>query len=396
MRIRFTKSALIAVAVLGCAAWVGILGPQLAADDSKTIVAAKSTAAGNVPTFQVDPFWPKPLPHNWQIGDVANVFADSKDHIWISHRPHTLDDQEKGASTTPPVGDCCIPAPPIIEFDPEGTVVQAWGGANPTYEWPENEHGVNVDYKDNVWVTAADTPTSAQVLKFTRDGKFIMQIGHVGQSKGNKDTANFGQPAMTLVDPSTNELFVADGHHNRRVMVMDADTGAFKRMWGAYGEQPEDSQQVKYDPSQPPQRQFSSVASVHCIRMTKEGEIYICDRNNDRFQVFKKDGTFVKEVLVNKQSMGLGTVVDLVFSPDEKFIYVADTTDAKVWILRKDNDQVVGSFGRQGRYAGQFHFLHDITIDSKGNIYTGEASGSKRVQRFKFTGMVKYNPSAAE
>jgi hypothetical protein len=394
MRIGASKSVLIAAAALGCAVWVGVLGPQLSADDSKTIVAAKSTQAGTVPTFQVDPFWPKPLPHNWQIGDVANVFADAKDHIWISHRPKTLDDQEKGAEAIPPVGDCCVAAPPIIEFDPLGNVVQGWGGPGTGYEWPENEHGVNVDYKDNVWVSAADSKNAAQVLKFTRDGKFLMQIGHAGQSKGNKDTANFDQPAMTFVDPATNELYVADGHHGRRVMVMDAETGAFKRMWGAYGEQPEDQPQVKYDPSQPPQKQFSSVASVHCVRMTKEGEIYVCDRNNDRFQVFKKDGTFLKEVLINKQSLGLGTVVDLVFSPDEKFIYVADTTDAKVWILRKDNDQIVGTFGRQGRWAGDFHFLHAMVIDSKGNLYTGEAGGSKRVQKFNFKGMAKYNPSA--
>ncbi len=387
MDIKSTRLVFIVGAVVSCAVWVGILGAQLSAGDGKTIIAQKSTTPDSVPTFQVDPFWPKPLPHNWQMGDASGVFADSKDHIWVADRPGDLDAQEKGASLDPSAGDCCIPAPPVLEFDPEGNVVQGWGGPDPAYEWPPRMHGIYLDYKGNVWVTAADTAGAAQILKFTRDGKFLLQIGHQGQSKGNRDTTNMDQPAMTAVDPTTNEVFVADGHHGRRVIVWDADTGAFKRMWGAYGEQPEDAPQIKYDPSQPPQKQFSSAGSVHCIRETKEGEFYVCDRNNDRFQVFKKDGTFVKEVILNKQSRGLGTVADIAFSPDERFIYVADSSDAHVWILRKDNDQILGSFGRQGRWVGQFHNLHGVAVDSKGNIYAEEATGSRRVQKFKFTGM---------
>jgi hypothetical protein len=366
------------------AIWIGEI---LHAQTQKTIIAQKVTLSSGVPMFRVDPFWPKPLPNNWQIGDVSSISVDSRDHVWIAHRPKTLDAQEKGAAVNPPVGECCIPAPPVIEFDAEGNVVQAWGGPNPAYEWPETEHGINVDYKDNVWITAAETPTARQILKFTRDGKFLMQIGHVGKNLGSLDTENMGQPSMTQVDRATNEVFVADGHKNRRVIVWDAETGAFKRFWGAYGEKPDDAAPSKYDPSAPPARQFSPGASVHCIHIAKDGSVYVCDRNNDRFQVFHKDGTFVQEVLISPQTLGLGSVADLGFSPDEKFIYVADTSDAKIWIVRRAEYQIVGSFGRQGRYAGQFHFLHDMAVDSKGNIYTGEASGSKRVQKFTYLGL---------
>jgi DNA-binding beta-propeller fold protein YncE len=380
-----TLSRSVVIAIAGVVA-VACIDQILRAQTEKTITAHRVASSSGVPTFQVDAAWPKPLPNNWQIGDVAAVSVDSRDHIWIAHRPKTLDAQEAAAAQTPPAAECCLPAPPVIEFDQEGNVVQAWGGPNPAYEWPETEHGLTVDDKDNVWITAAETATAAQILKFTRDGKFLLQIGHKGKSTGNADTENMNQPSMVQVDSAANEVFVADGHKNRRVIVFDASTGAFKRYWGAYGEKPDDSAPAKGDPKGPPPRQFSSAASVHCIHMTKDGLLYVCDRANDRFQIFRKDGTFVQEVLIAPGTLGLGTAADLGFSPDQRFVYVADTFNAKVWILSRDKHQIVGSFGRQGRWAGQFHYLHDMAVDSKGNIYTGEASGSKRVQKFTYKG----------
>jgi hypothetical protein len=375
-----------AIALIGAGAAVFSVR-ALAAQSEKTIVAQKVAAASGVPQFRVDAAWPRPLPNKWQIGDVAGITVDSRDHIWIIHRPKTLDAQEKAAAETPPAAECCIPAPPVIEFDQDGNVVQAWGGPNPGYEWPESEHGITVDSADHVWVTAAETPAAAQILKFTRDGKFLLQIGHQGKSRGNTDTENMNQPAMVQVDAAANEVFVADGHKNRRVIVFDAATGAFKRYWGAYGEKPDDNAPPRGDPNGPPPRQFSSSSSVHCIHIAKDGRVYVCDRANDRFQIFQKDGTFVQEVLVSPGTLGLGSAADLGFSPDQKFVYVADTFNAQVRILRRDTHQLVGSFGRQGRWAGQFHYLHDMAVDSKGNIYTGEASGSKRAQKFTYTGL---------
>ena len=215
-------------------------------------------ASENVPKFELDVSWPKPLPNKWITGQIPGIAVDSHDHIWVIHRPKTIRDQEKGASLHPPTSECCFPAPAVLEFDMEGNLMQAWGGPGEGYEWPENEHGIFVDYKDNVWI-GGNGNNDAQILKFTTKGKFLMQIGHSGQSKGSNDTENLGKPAAMFVYPKTNELFVADGYANRRVIVFDADTGAYKRHWGAYGRRPVDLKNPPRDKSSPARRPHFSI-----------------------------------------------------------------------------------------------------------------------------------------
>jgi hypothetical protein len=204
------------------------------------LAAAFVFAAGAVPKFDFDPYWPKPLPHQWMLGAIGGTFVDSHDHIWVANRPRSLDNNDKYAALDPPQADCCFPAPAILEFDAAGNLIQAWGGPAPGYEWPDTEHGIFVDYKDNVWISGnGDKDTN--ILKFTKSGKFLLQIGHHGKSGGSNDTENLNRPAGIAVYAKTNEVFVADGYGNRRVIVYDADTGAYKRHWGAYGKKPDDT-----------------------------------------------------------------------------------------------------------------------------------------------------------
>ena len=344
-----------------------------------------AAAAAEAPRFEVDAAWPKPLPNNWILGQVAGVAVDARDHVWIVQRPRTLTDDEKGATLTPPISNCCVPAPPVIEFDPAGNVVQAWGGPGQGYEWPANEHGIYVDAKGFVWV-AGNGPQDGLVLKFTHEGKFVLQIGHEGPSKGSLDTTQLGRPADTAVDPETNELYVADGYGNHRVIVFDADTGAFKRQWGAYGKPPTDEKLPIYDPKAQPAPQFGN--PVHCVKLSKDGFVYVCDRSQDRLQVFRKDGTFVKEYFFAKDTLGFdhqGSVWDVSLWPDRQqtFLMNADGSNNEVREVLRATGQVLGSFGRQGRYAGQFHWIHNLAVDSKGNVFTTEVDNGKRVQKFK-------------
>jgi len=337
-----------------------------------------------VPTFQVDALWPKPLPNNWTFGEFSGLAVDSHDHVWINQRPKTLADDEKYLLANPPPGDCCTPGPSIMEFDAEGNFVQGWGGPAPGYEWPENEHGVYVDYKDNVWV-GGNGAKDAQILKFTKTGKFLMQIGHMGKSAGSNDVENLNRPSKMQVSQKTNELYVSDGYGNRRVIVFDADTGQYKRHWGAYGNKPDDAAPRTLVPEGPGPKQFNL---VHGLRLSKDDLVYVSDRLNNRIQVFKTDGTFVKEGFIARKTLGNGAAydVDVSSDPQQRFLYVPDGMNNHVWILNRDTLEVVGRFGRQGRYAGQFHHVHNIAVDSKGNIYTAETQG-KRVQKFTFKGV---------
>jgi DNA-binding beta-propeller fold protein YncE len=350
-------------------------------------------AAPAAPVFQVDPMWPKPLPNHWILGSVIGIAVDSKDHIWIIHRPGSLTENEKAATLDPPAGECCVPAPPVLEFDQAGNLLRHWGGPGPGYEWPSSEHGIYVDHKDNVWVAGAGGKDS-QVLKFTADGRFLLQIGHPGKSSGDGDTENFGKPTDITVDPTTNEAYVADGYGNHRVIVFDADTGAYKRMWGAYGRPPQ-------GPPEPPlklapggivraeRHPDTQMQFVHCVVISKDNLVYVCDRLNDRYQVFKKDGTFVKETFLAKGTLGAGSVWDIDFSkdPQQKYMYVADGQNMKVHIVLRATDQVVGTIGSGGRQIGQFWGVHNLVLDSKGTLYTAETYEGKRVQRFVHKGL---------
>jgi hypothetical protein len=339
-----------------------------------------SNASGAVPRYQVDPFWPKPLKDNWIWGQVSSVVVDSQDHVWVLHRPMTLLADEKGAQQKPPANRCCISAPPIMEFDAEGNFVQGWGGPGKGYDWPKNEHGIHVDWQGNVWVSGND-PADHHILKFTRDGKFLLQIGKPGKSEGSNSHTQLGRPAAIDSDQATNEIYVGDGYGNRRVIVFDATTGAYKRHWGAYGAVPSDEKLPPYKPGTTPSKQFGN---PHCVRQTHDKLIYVCDRPNNRIQVFRPDGTFLREFFLEAQTLS-GPVADLVASrdPQQRFLIVADGANSEVYILSREDGKKVGSFGRPGRMAGEFRSLHNIAIDSKGNVYTAEVGFGRRLQKFK-------------
>jgi DNA-binding beta-propeller fold protein YncE len=358
--------------------------------------AAQGGPTVQAPRFEVDPFWPKPLPNHWLLGSAIGVSVDSRDHVWIVHRggPTLNARTEMGAATEPKTAEeCCVPAPPVLEFDPAGNLVGHWGGTGEGYQWPVSNHGITVDHKGNVWIGSngrgqnRDAYADTQILKFTSAGKFLLQIGRPGMSTGSNDTENFKGPAKIFVDPRANEVYVADGYGNKRVAVIDADTGKFKRYWGAYGNKPDDANLGPYDPKAPPAQQFRN--PVHCAELSTDGLLYVCDRQNDRIQVFKSDGTFVKEVFIAKNTLGDGSVWDIAFSkdPGQRYLYVADGKNEKVYIIQRETMEILTSFGDGGRQPGQFFAVHSIATDSKGNIYTTETYEGKRLQKFVFKGV---------
>jgi sugar lactone lactonase YvrE len=360
-------------------------------------IAAFASASGraqtaltstSIPQFVYDATWPKqPLPKGWIIGNVIGVAIDARDHVWILHRPATITEQERGAGFGLKTADCCFPAPPVIEFDPAGNLVQAWGGPGPGYKWVDSEHGLFVDHKDNVWVGNNQGP---HLLKFTRDGKYLLTIGTPGaKPPASNDPAILGGPAP-WVHPRTNELFVADGYVNRRVIVFDADTGQYKRMWGAYGGKPDDSVPWKFNPEgtdKPPSRQFQTVTGV---AVSRDDLVYVADRSNNRIQVFRLDGTFVREGFILAKTPR-GTVDTLAFSSDkdQQFLFDADPRDMRVWILRRSDLQPLGWLGSGGHFGGAFNSPAYLVTDSNGNLYVGEGQDGKRVQKFAYKGMTR-------
>src|SRR5689334_8152021 len=363
---------------------------------SPSATQSSPSATESVPSYTVDPYWPKPLPNHWLVGAVAGIAVDSRNHVWITHRPSTLQPNETRSIWKA--------APPVLEFDQDGTLVQAWGGPGAGYEWPQLEHGIYVDAQDHVWLGGGGDK-DAQVLEFTRDGTFLMQIGHQGKGRGSNDTENLGGAATLVVDEAARELYVADGYVNHRVIVFDADTGAYKRHWGAYGRKPDDGYFTKggerlpgpfsgtvqnenkpsqYDPDGPPPPQFRI---VHAVRIARDGLVYVCDRTNDRLQVFRKDGTFVREVFLAKRTFGSGSVWDLAFSPDPEQAYMAviDGTNQQVYVLRRESLETVATFGGGGHWAGQFYGAHNIAADSHGNLVITETYEGKRIQKFIYS-----------
>jgi hypothetical protein len=337
------------------------------------------------PMFEVDPFWPKPF--NGLLGMAIGVWVDEQDYVWIIHRSSaTLHNNEKGAELNPPIAECCRGAPPVLAFDPEGNLVKAWGGPGPGYEWPQSNHGIHIDYKGNVWI-GGNGEKDAHILKFTKDGKFLMQVGGLGKNAGSNNVENFGRVAKIWVDPQTNEAYIADGYLNKRVAVIDADTGKMKRYWGAYGNKPDDTNLGNYDPKAPPAQQFRN--PVHCVERSNDGLIYVCDRTNDRVQVFRPDGTFVKEAFFAKNTLGSGSAWDIAFSrdPEQRFIFMADGQNNRVRIIVRDTLEEVTAFGDGGRQPGQFYGVHSIATDSKGNVYTTETWEGKRLQKFVYKGI---------
>jgi DNA-binding beta-propeller fold protein YncE len=358
--------------------------------------AAAQGAAVQAPYFEVDPLWPKPLPNHWLIGSTIGVSVDTRDHVWIIHRPATLVDNELGLDIKR--GVCCSAAPPVLEFDPAGNLVGHWGGPGAGYEWPASNHGITADEKGNVWI-GGNGQEDAQILKFTREGKFLMQVGKSGVRRSgethdgvtwaanSRDPNAFGRVAKIFYDPRDNEAYVADGYLNHRVAVIDADSGKMKRFWGAYGSVPDDTSLGDYNPAAPAAKQFRN--PVHCVYVSVDRLVYVCDRVNNRLQVFQTSGTFVKEVFLARETRGSGAVWDLAFSrdPQQTFLYVADGTNERIRILRRDTLEELTSVGDGGRQPGQFFGIHNLATDSQGNLYSTETYEGKRLQKFTYRGL---------
>ena len=364
------------------------------------------------PMFEVDPLWPKNLPDHWLMGATIGVDVDSSDTIWLVHR-NTPDqfvaNTEVGMTTDPPVAACCQPGPPVLAFDQEGNLVNSWGGPGTEtgdYVWPESNHGIMVDHMNNVWI-GGNGPGDAHVVKFTKDGQFLMQVGmhgarQTGEQDGNpvytRDSHamdSFGKVAEIGLDAEANEAYFADGYLNRRVAVVDMDTGEIKRYWGAYGNVPDDDLDLgRYAPGGEPATQFRG--PVHCAVISNDNLVYVCDRADDRIQIFNTDGTFVSEHFVATNTLSQGSTWDIAFSPDpdQEFIYLADGQNMKVYIIERESMEVLTAFGDGGRQPGMFFAVHSIATDSDGNIYTTETYEGTRIQKFVYKGMGPVPPGA--
>ena len=385
----------------------------LAAIAAVTFLAtAARPAAGQAkpapPTFKVDPSWPQEMPNHWIMGAVTGVFVDAKQHVWVTHLPETLTEEELYEEpwnvVTPPapaagrggagaaaaaaprekpvqIGTCCKAAPPVLEFDQQGKLVQGWGQGSydDMTEWPREPHGIFVDHQDNVWIGSYNRH---RVMKFTRDGKRLLTLGEYEKTAGSADTHLLGGPSGIWVDPKSNEVFISDGYRNRRVIVFDIN-GKYLRHWGAYGNIPDDTE--RFDPktmvSGALPKQFST---PHGITGSNDGRIYVADRRGNRIQVFDHSGKFIAEKVIAPATLSSGSAFVPVLSPDpqQTWLYVADGTNHKVWILRRSDLEIVVDFGRGGRQLGQFLRPHGMSIDNQGNLYVGEASTGRRVQRF--------------
>jgi DNA-binding beta-propeller fold protein YncE len=390
---------------------------------------AATQGRSNAPAYQADPWWPRPFQdQSWVLGSITGVTVDAQNHVWVVHRGgDSLENNEKGMMLTPPsAGLCCRAAPFVLELDQKGVVVSSWGGPGTGYTWPQSPGSLTVDAKGNVWIAAAGleptppgrgrgandptaagreaaagragaapappVPGDAHVLKFSRDGKFLLQIGTPGKMDGPDGQTTLNRPAAVAYDGAANEVFVADTG-NRRIVVFDADKGAYKRHWFAYGEKATGAAPAPYTPADPPAKSFRDVT---CVEISRDGQVYVCDRSSNRIQVFRKDGTFVREAIVSKNTLGAvvtgqfgvvssyGSAWDLAFSNDQeqRLIFVANGHDKKVHILQRDTLAPVGAFGSGGRYPGQFLAVGSIAVDGQGNVYTGEHLHGKRVQKF--------------
>src|SRR3954470_20081712 len=358
----------------------------------RTLIAAAFAAtalaclnANAQPAFKVDPAWPQALPEEngvqLVLGQVAGIAVDDRNgHVWIIHRPSTLlaDEWKDGKPVT---HRCCKSAPPVVEFDASGKYLRGWAPSDPQVQWPKSEHGIYVDPEGNLWL-AGNADEDNQILKFTPDGKFLMQIGRAGKSEGSNSHTQLGRPAHMMMDAKSQELYVADGYGNKRVIVFDAKSGAYKRHWGAYGAQPSDEKQPPYDPKQPASKQFGN--PVHCVRLSYDGKVYVCDRVNNRIQVFEPSGKFIEEFRVEPLTLANGSVWDMVLSHDaaQRNLYVADGANGRIYVLNRANGAQLSSFGRTGHMAGEFKWVHNMAIDRQGNLYTTEVGFGRRVQKF--------------
>jgi hypothetical protein len=371
---------IISLSVVAAIAALGLTAAAVEQSASKDLVEA--------PRFEVDPMWPKPLPNGWLMGMTIGVGIDEQDHVWIVHRPETLSPEEVGRDQEPPTATCCRRAPPVLEFDTDGTLLRSWGGTGDGFNWPLSNHGIFIDHKGFVWI-GGNGNTDSQALKFTKDGKLVAQYGKplMGAKADSNATDRFGRIAKIFVDPRANEAYLADGYLNRRVAVINADTGEFLRYWGAYGNKPSDEQLPPYDPAAPPLQSFRT--PVHCSDLSVDNLLYVCDRVNNRLQVFTREGKFVTETFIAKKTGGDGAVWDVAFSrdPEQKYLYVADGKNERIYVMLRKSLEMLTNFGDGGRQPGQFFAVHSIATDSKGNIFTTETYDGRRLQKFVYKGI---------
>ena len=379
---------------LGWTAAAAVAALALAGWHTAAVAQNGGTSARETPRFAVDPSWPK-IPNGWVLGQVSSAAIDERDHVWVLHRPRVV---RQGLKT----------GPPVLEFDAAGRYIQGWGGPAQGYDWPATEHGIYVDYKGYVWICGSGDDD--QVLKFTKAGKFVMQIGRKGRQKTNRDTGTFWKPTEMAVYPKTNEVFVADGYGNKRIIVFDADTGAYKRMWGAFGNVPQDrpaggegaggpaqpeSTRIpakEIDPKDPGPPQFDT---VHDVKISNDGFVYVSDRGGKRVQVFTIDGKFVAQTFIDRWceaphcGNGQTAASTALFSADpaQRFLYVASRSPERIWVLDRKTLQPVDSFGRPGVAPGEFYVLHHLVADSKGNLYASEVEDGRRIQKFVLQGI---------
>ena len=374
---------------LRCAALLALIaGACSPAPAAVSDAANGEVAGGDQPVFRVDATWPKPFEQNWILGQLTAVAVDSRDHVWITHATGGLSFAALGATHDPPTAICCTPAPEIIAFDAEGNVVQAWDfepgqpitntSLPGVHLWPASRHGIFVDHNDFVWL---GTRGHHQVLKFTRDGELVLAIGTYDTPGGSNERGLLGTPADMWVSPETNEVFIADGYGNRRVVVHDGETGEYLRHWGAYGNVPDDEYEFvppEQNPPLPPQ--FNT---VHGIQGSRDGLLYVGDRTNNRIQVFRQSGEFVKEGVVAPGTLWSGSAYDIALSadPEQRFLYLVDGANQKIWILEREDLLLIGEIGQGGYQAGNFIRPHNLASDSRGNLYTAEVE-TQRVQRF--------------
>jgi hypothetical protein len=387
MRLALIPLAL-AVGLAGCG---GDMPEESAMEES---ASADDMATAGPPTYELDPSFPPELPNGWVMGVPTSVAIDSRDHVWVLSRPRTVPEDQMANG-----------APAVMEFDADGAFVQSWGGPADGYDWPDTEHGIFVDHANNVWITGINPRAGNNVsdraddmiLKFTAAGDFLFQKGSYAASGGNADTDNPRQPADVSVHAPTNEAFVADGYGNRRVWVLDADTGAFKRQWGAFGNEPEDAYAIGVARPDPSPREDPLVTMgvgpeqfgiVHGIGVSNDGHVYVADRGNRRIQVFTVEGRYVKQGFVNRSGPGPSTVGRVAFSPDpeQRYVYANDFNNGKVWIIERDSLVTVGELGSPGAEPGQLTNLHHIAVDSRGSVFGAEVGQNRRVQKFRIAG----------
>lgn len=344
---------------------VGTLGLWDAPPAAQSVPSAQTEPP---PTFELDPTWPKPLPNNWGLGTVWAVDVDSRDHVWVVHQIAG----QRYAEAIAKAGK--VPAPAVLEFDQQGNLVQAWGrpgqgGWTQGRDRPFPAQSLKIDWKGNVWVS--EETRGHAVVKFTREGTFLLQIGEVDKTNGSAETQLLGGPSGVDFDPSANEVYIADGYVNKRVIVYDADTGAYKRHWGRYGKPPDDA----FEADKPGVPRFA-----HGVNVSRDKLVYAADRSHNSIHVHKTDGTFIREASLP------GPINSVAFSPDpeQHYLYAGGmNSTATMYILRRSDLQLLGSF----KSAGQ-HFFH---ADSQGNLFT---CGLSMPQKFVLKHLPNRPPSA--